>query len=190
MDEVRENKEVMQGLLRGWTCCLGFRISRFTMEKPWHWTGFLSKWREGAVVSIIGANGAGKSTILKAVSGMTPLTSGEIRFQDRNITGLKTPAIVKLGLVHVPEGRKLFPFLTVQSNIELGASTRKDRDGIKKDMEEVFNYFPVLETRCTQKAGTLSGGEQQMLAIGRGLMAKPKLLLLDEPSSGIGSHDR
>ena len=140
---------------------------------------------EGAVVSIIGANGAGKSTILKAVSGLTPLTSGEIRFLDKNITGLKTPAIVKLGLVHVPEGRKLFPFLTVQSNIQLGASTRKDRDGIKKDMEEVFNYFPVLETRCTQKAGTLSGGEQQMLAIGRGLMAKPKLLLLDEPSLGL-----
>ena len=140
---------------------------------------------EGAVVSIIGANGAGKSTILKAVSGLTPLTSGEIRFLDKGITGLRTPATVKLGLVHVPEGRKLFPYLTVESNIKLGASTRKDRAGIKKDMEEVLNYFPILEARCTQKAGTLSGGEQQMLAIARGLMAKPKLLLLDEPSLGL-----
>ncbi|MBI4776707.1 MAG: ABC transporter ATP-binding protein [Deltaproteobacteria bacterium] len=140
---------------------------------------------EGAVVSIIGANGAGKSTILKAVSGMTPLTSGAISFRDRSIAGLKTPATVKLGLVHVPEGRKLFPFLTVRSNIELGASTRKDRDGIRKDMEEVFRYFPILETRNAQKAGTLSGGEQQMLAIARGLMAKPKLLMLDEPSLGL-----
>lgn len=140
---------------------------------------------DGAVVSIIGANGAGKSTILKAVSGLTPVTSGTISFRDRSIAGLKTPATVKLGLVHVPEGRKLFPFLTVENNIRLGASTRKDRDGIKKDMEEVFNYFPVLETRCAQKAGTLSGGEQQMLAIARGLMAKPKLLMLDEPSLGL-----
>jgi len=140
---------------------------------------------DGAVVSIIGANGAGKSTILKAVSGLTPVTSGTISFRDRSIAGLKTPATVKLGLAHVPEGRKLFPFLTVENNIRLGASTRKDRNGIKKDMEEVFNYFPVLETRCAQKAGTLSGGEQQMLAIARGLMAKPKLLMLDEPSLGL-----
>jgi branched-chain amino acid transport system ATP-binding protein len=140
---------------------------------------------EGKVVTIIGANGAGKSTILKALSGLIPLVSGEIHFAGQRIDGSKPYEIVKLGLVHVPEGRKLFPFLPVMSNLKLGASLRKDKDGIRKDIGEVFDHFPILRERRNQNAGTLSGGEQQMLAIGRGLMANPKLLLMDEPSLGL-----
>jgi len=140
---------------------------------------------EGAVVSIIGANGAGKSTILRAISGLAPLTSGDIWFRGRRIDGVATTEIVKLGVIHIPEGRHLFPHLTVLSNLKLGASLRKDKDGINKDMDGVFKHFPILWDRRNQKAGTLSGGEQQMLAIGRGLMAKPKLLLMDEPSLGL-----
>jgi branched-chain amino acid transport system ATP-binding protein len=140
---------------------------------------------EGFVVSIIGANGAGKSTILRALSGLTPLTSGEIWFLDRRIDGMATPEIVGLGIIHIPEGRHLFPYLSVLVNLKLGASVRKDKDGINKDIDKVFARFPVLWDRRNQKAGTLSGGEQQMLAIGRGLMAKPKLLLMDEPSLGL-----
>jgi branched-chain amino acid transport system ATP-binding protein len=140
---------------------------------------------EGSVVSIIGANGAGKSTILKALSGLVPLTSGEIWFLDKRIDDMATTEIVKLGIVHIPEGRKLFPYLTVLINLKLGASLRKDKVGINKDMDEIFERFPILWERRSQKAGTLSGGEQQMLAIGRGLMAKPKLLLMDEPSLGL-----
>jgi len=140
---------------------------------------------EGSVVTIIGANGAGKSTILKALSGLISCTSGEIWFLDKRINGLSTPEIVKLGLIHVPEGRKLFPYLTVLSNIKLGASIRKDNVGIRNDIDEVFGHFPILRMRCNQNAGTLSGGEQQMLAIARGLMAKPKLFMMDEPSLGL-----
>jgi branched-chain amino acid transport system ATP-binding protein len=140
---------------------------------------------EGSVVSIIGANGAGKSTILRAVSGLKPLTSGEISFNERRIDGMETTEIVKLGIVHIPEGRRLFPYLTVLSNLRLGASLRKDKAGINQDMDEILERFPILRERCNQQAGTLSGGEQQMLAIGRGLMAKPKLLMLDEPSVGL-----
>ena len=140
---------------------------------------------EGSVVSIIGANGVGKSTILKALSGLVPLTSGEIWFQNSRIDRMPTAEIVKLGIAHIPEGRRLFPHLTVLSNLKLGASLRKDTDGINKDLEEVYKLFPILLDRRNQKAGTLSGGEQQMLAIGRCLMAKPKLLLMDEPSLGL-----
>jgi branched-chain amino acid transport system ATP-binding protein len=140
---------------------------------------------EGSVVAIIGSNGAGKSTILKTLSGLKALSSGEIWFQDKRTDGLKIHEIVKQGLVHVPEGRRLFSNLTVLANLKLGGYLRKDKAGVKKDMEEIFVHFPRLKERRNQKAGTLSGGEQQMLAIGRALMAKPKLLLLDEPSLGL-----
>ena len=140
---------------------------------------------EGTVTSIIGANGAGKSSILKALSGLVPLTSGEIWFMDREIVRMAPFHIVNLGLVHIPEGRRLFPCLTVLSNLKLGASLRKDKVGIKKDMDEALEHFPILWERRNQKAGTLSGGEQQMLAIARALMARPKLLLMDEPSLGL-----
>jgi branched-chain amino acid transport system ATP-binding protein len=140
---------------------------------------------EGSVVSIIGANGAGKSTILRAVSGLVTLSAGEIQFLGSRISGMAVTDIVKLGIVQIPEGRKLFPYLTVLSNLKLGASLRKDRAGINRDMDDVFERFPVLWERRNQHAGTLSGGEQQMLAIGRGLMAKPRLLLMDEPSLGL-----
>jgi branched-chain amino acid transport system ATP-binding protein len=140
---------------------------------------------EGSVVSIIGANGAGKSTVLKALSGLVPLTSGEIWFLNKRIDSLTTTDIVKLGIVHIPEGRWLFPHLTVLSNLQLGASLRKDKESINKDLEDIYKRFPILWDRRSQHAGTLSGGEQQILAIARGLMARPKLLLMDEPSLGL-----
>ncbi len=140
---------------------------------------------KGKIVAMIGANGAGKTTILKVLSGLKVPTSGEVWFSGRRIDGMEAYDIVRLGLVHVPEGRKLFPYLTVLENLILGASVRKNKSDIKEDMERIFNNFPVLRERHNQKAGSMSGGEQQMLAIGRALMAKPKLLLLDEPSLGL-----
>ncbi len=140
---------------------------------------------EGDLISIIGSNGAGKSTILRALSGLKSLTSGEIWFRNKRIDVMDIHEIVKHGLVHVPEGRRLFANLSVQANLKLGAVLRHDPVVIKRDMEQIFQYFPRLKERLNQKAGTLSGGEQQMLAIGRGLMAAPKLLLLDEPSLGL-----
>ena len=140
---------------------------------------------EGTVVSVIGANGAGKSTILKAISGLVPLTSGEVEFLGKEIKGMPINKIVGLGIAHVPEGRKLFPYMSVMANIKLGAYLRKEKAGIITDLEEVFRLFPRLKERRNQKAGSLSGGEQQMLAIGRALMAKPKLLMMDEPSLGL-----
>jgi branched-chain amino acid transport system ATP-binding protein len=140
---------------------------------------------EGAVVGIIGANGGGKSTILKAVSGLVPLTQGEIYFKNKRIDGLATHEIVNLGVVHVPEGRRLFPHMTILANLRIGAYLRQDKAAIESDLEAVFKLFPMLKDRRSQKAGTLSGGEQEMLAICRGLMARPKLLLLDEPSLGL-----
>jgi branched-chain amino acid transport system ATP-binding protein len=134
---------------------------------------------------VIGANGAGKSSLMQAISGMAPLAGGEIWFSDKRIDGRPAHEIVKLGIAQVPEGRRLFPDLTVLENLKLGSSVRKDKMGIIKDLEEVIERFPILHARSKQKAGTLSGGEQQMLAIGRGLMARPKLLLMDEPSLGL-----
>ena len=140
---------------------------------------------ENSVVSIVGANGAGKSTILKAVSGLIPLDSGEIWFQDQRIDGSSTVDIAKLGIVQIPEGRWLFPHLSVLANLQLGASMRKNKKEIEDDIQKMFRLFPRLKERCNQKAGTLSGGEQLMVAIARGLMARPKLLLMDEPSLGL-----
>jgi branched-chain amino acid transport system ATP-binding protein len=140
---------------------------------------------EGAVVSVIGANGAGKSTILKAISGLIPLYSGKIEFLGKEINGMPTNKIVGLGIAHVPEGRDLFPYMSVMANIRLGAYLRKDKEGITAALERVFTLFPLLKERSNQKAGSLSGGEQQMLAIGRALMARPRLLMMDEPSLGL-----
>jgi branched-chain amino acid transport system ATP-binding protein len=140
---------------------------------------------EGTVVAIIGANGAGKSTLLKALSGLIPISSGEVYFMNNRIDKMATYDIVGLGLVQVPEGRRLFPYLSVLDNLLLGASLRKDKSGIAEDLSVIFEYFPTLKDRKNQQAGTLSGGEQQMLAIGRALLSKGKLLLLDEPSLGL-----
>ncbi|NLO28447.1 MAG: ABC transporter ATP-binding protein [Actinobacteria bacterium] len=140
---------------------------------------------EGTVVSVIGANGAGKSTTLKAITGLVPIQSGSIEFDGRRIDGAPTDAIVKAGIACVPESRKLFPHMNVLSNLKLGAYLRRDKQGIEEDLEGVFVLFPRLKERLRQKAGSLSGGEQQMLAIGRALMSKPRLLMMDEPSLGL-----
>jgi branched-chain amino acid transport system ATP-binding protein len=140
---------------------------------------------EGKIVSVIGANGSGKSTILKVISGLIPVDSGEIWFMNRRIDKMATYDIVAMGITQVPEGRRLFPYLCVLDNLEMGASLRKDRGGIEKDFKMVLEYFPVLKDKLKHQAGKLSGGEQQMLAIARALLAKGKLLLLDEPSLGL-----
>lgn len=143
------------------------------------------KVNEGEIVSLIGANGAGKSTILKTLSGLIHPSEGEIVYLGENIASTSAKKIVEKGLVQVPEGRHVFPGLTVKENLELGAFLRKDKEEIQKDMEAVFERFPILKERKGQDAQTLSGGEQQMLAMGRALMSRPKLLLLDEPSMGL-----
>ncbi len=140
---------------------------------------------EGSIVSLIGANGAGKSTTLMTISGAIKPRTGEILYQGKAIHTLKPNAIVSLGLCQVPEGRLIFPELTVLENLELGAFLRNDKAEVKKDMEYIFTLFPILAQRAKQQGGTLSGGEQQMLAISRAIMARPKLLLLDEPSLGL-----
>jgi len=140
---------------------------------------------EGEIITLIGSNGAGKSTTLKGISHVTKKSAGTVEFNGEDITGLSPDKIVARGLVQVPEGRRIFANLSTRDNLEMGAYTRKDRAGIRQDMEMVYGLFPRLKERARQIAGTLSGGEQQMLAMGRGLMAKPKLLLLDEPSMGL-----
>ena len=139
----------------------------------------------GSIVTILGANGAGKTTILKTVSGVMDPQKGTINLEGRAIHGLDPDRVARLGLSHVPEGREVFPFLTVRENLRMGAYTRRDTDQVAKDLEMVVEYFPVLAARGEQRAGSLSGGEQQMLAIGRALMARPKVMLLDEPSLGL-----
>ena len=140
---------------------------------------------EGEIVTLIGANGAGKSTTLRTISGLLKPKSGTIEFCGKNIVGLKAHNIVREGISQVPEGRRIFTEMTVRENLDMGAFIRNDKDGIKADMDRVFQRFPRLEERKEQIAGTLSGGEQQMLAMGRALMSRPKLLLLDEPSMGL-----
>ena len=139
----------------------------------------------GEIVTLIGANGAGKSTTLRAISGLVPANAGRILMEGRDITLLPADKIVKLGIGHSPEGRRVFANMTVRENLDLGAYTRSDRAGIKQDFDRALTLFPRLQERIGQPAGTLSGGEQQMLAMGRALMARPKLLLLDEPSLGL-----
>jgi len=139
----------------------------------------------GAIVTILGANGAGKTTILKTVSGVMDPQKGTIILEGRPIHGLDPDRVARLGLSHVPEGREVFPFLSVRENLRMGAYTRRDADGVARDLEMVVDYFPVLAARAEQRAGSLSGGEQQMLAIARALMARPKVMLLDEPSLGL-----
>lgn len=139
----------------------------------------------GKIVTLVGANGAGKSTTLRAVSGLLAPSKGEVLFQGQSIGGRRADHIVSLGISQAPEGRGIFSNMTVEENLELGAYLRKDKDGIKEDMEKVFELFPRVKERLWQNAGTLSGGEQQMVAIGRALMSRPKLLLLDEPSLGL-----
>jgi branched-chain amino acid transport system ATP-binding protein len=141
--------------------------------------------RQGEIVALIGANGAGKTTILNAISGIVPAAAGKIVFEERDITEVQAHEIVKMGICQVPEGRRVFAKMSVLENLEMGAFTRNDKQGIREAMEKVFQLFPRLAERKKQLAKTLSGGEQQMLAMGRALMSTPRLLLLDEPSMGL-----
>ena len=140
---------------------------------------------EGGIVTIIGGNGAGKTTTLRALSGMAPIRSGEIHFEGERIDGLPADKLVAKGIAHVPEGRRIFPDMTVEENLRTGAFLRRDHAAVARDLEDVYNRFPRLRERRGQRAQTMSGGEQQMLAIGRALMSAPRLLLMDEPSMGL-----
>jgi branched-chain amino acid transport system ATP-binding protein len=141
--------------------------------------------KPGQIVTILGANGAGKTTVLKSVCGAMEPQKGSVNFAGSPITGREPDWVARHGIAHVPEGREIFPFMTVRGNLLMGAYARRDKDGVERDIEMVYGYFPVLRERANSAAGYLSGGQQQMLAIGRGLMARPKLMLLDEPSLGL-----
>jgi len=147
--------------------------------------GVSLKVAKGRIVTVLGSNGAGKTTILKTISGIIDPRKGTVEFKGENITAMDPAAIVQRGLSHVPEGREVFPLLSVRDNLLMGAYTRRDGDGVARDIEQVYGYFPILRERATQDAGLLSGGQQQMLAISRALMAAPQLMLLDEPSLGL-----
>src|SRR6516164_7614229 len=140
---------------------------------------------QGQIVTVLGANGAGKTTVLRTISGVLDPERGSVRFEDKEIDHLPPDRVMRLGICHVPEGREVFPFLTVRENLMMGSYTRHDKDAVHRDLELCFSYFPVLQERSHQRAGLLSGGEQQMLSISRALMGRPKLLLLDEPSLGL-----
>lgn len=140
---------------------------------------------DGKIVTLIGANGAGKSTTLRTISGLVKAKGGSIKYDDTELIGKSIPSIIETGIIHVPEGRRVFPDMTVLENLKIGAYLRDDKDEIEKDIQWVYELFPRLEERNWQLAGTLSGGEQQMLAVGRGLMARPKVLMMDEPSLGL-----
>ena len=140
---------------------------------------------EGKIVTVLGANGAGKTTTLKTISGIIDPLKGQVKFRGQEIQGQSPDAIVRGGIVHVPEGREVFPLLSVEDNLRMGAFTRHDADGVAQDMEAVYGYFPILRERKAQEAGQLSGGQQQMLAIARALLARPALMLMDEPSLGL-----
>jgi branched-chain amino acid transport system ATP-binding protein len=140
---------------------------------------------QGSIVTVLGANGAGKTTVLRTISGVLDPERGSVRFEGRDIASMAPDKVMRLGICHVPEGRETFPFLTVRENLMMGAYTRHDKDAVHHDLELCYSYFPVLKERAHQNAGLLSGGEQQMLAISRALMGRPKLLLLDEPSLGL-----
>jgi branched-chain amino acid transport system ATP-binding protein len=140
---------------------------------------------EGKIVTVLGANGAGKSTTLKTISGIIDPLKGQVKFRGQEIQGRSPDRIVRAGIVHVPEGREVFPLLSVEDNLRMGAYTRRDSDGIAQDLEAVFRYFPILRERAKQEAGQLSGGQQQMLAIARALLARPQVILMDEPSLGL-----
>ncbi len=167
------------------TGCLSLKSVQVHYGKAEAISGVSVEVQDGSVTGIIGANGAGKSTIMKVISGTHRSSAGDIWFRENRIDRLEPHRIVQLGVVQVPEGRRLFPYMSVLANIKIGAYLRNDRSDIKGDMEEIFRRFPILRERQNQRAETLSGGEQQMLAISRALMAKPKLLLMDEPSWGL-----
>lgn len=147
--------------------------------------GISLKAEDGSVTALIGANGAGKSTCLKAISGLLRPTSGEIWFMGKRVDGCKPEDIVKMGITHIPEGKRLFPWMNVVDNLLVGALLRKDREAVKNDIERVYGYFPVLRAMRSRYARDMSGGEQQMLAFGRGLLTRPRFLLMDEPSMGL-----
>ena len=140
---------------------------------------------EGRIVTVLGANGAGKSTILKTISGIIDPSKGQVKLGGAEIQGWSPDRVVRAGVVHVPEGREVFPLLSVEDNLRMGAYTRRDADGVARDLEAVYGYFPVLRERSAQEAGQLSGGQQQMLAIARALLASPRVMLMDEPSLGL-----
>jgi branched-chain amino acid transport system ATP-binding protein len=176
------------GQKEGWRAVLEIEGLECRYGKVSAVRGLTLEVREGELVTLIGANGAGKTTTLKAISGILPPAAGRIAFDGEDITRASARAILAKGIAHCPEGRHVFPYMSVQENLDMGCYLRRDPDGIAQDLKKVFERFPVLEERRRQMAGTLSGGEQQMLAIGRALMSRPRLMLFDEPSLGLAPN--